>query len=64
MSLSAQMAQNTANLQQTLRMSTLNMAQSVQAAGAIVMLEDFQNNQKAAVQAPHPHAGKHIDLRM
>lgn len=55
--MSAQLGQ----LQQTVGMSIMKMAQASQAAGATVMLDDFSNAQ-ATVQASHPSLGKHLDV--
>jgi|GEM_PF-737075 len=56
-----------ASLQQTVGLSVLNMAQATQAAGAVVMLDDFAKVQagvQAASPAPHPALGQRLDVRV
>jgi hypothetical protein len=64
MNVSDFMAMNVAQLRQALNISVLKSAQATAAAQATVMLKDFQQNQ-AAIQAsaPHPYAGRFIDIR-
>lgn len=61
MDISSLMGAQVSQLQQTVGLSMLKMAQATQAAGAMVMLQDFTNAQ-AATQAPHPTLGKQIDI--
>ena len=61
MNMSSIMGAQLSQLQQTVSLSMLNMAQATQAAGAMVMLQDFTNTQ-AATQAPHPTLGKRFDV--
>jgi hypothetical protein len=60
MNMSSIMGAQLSQLQQTVSLSMLNMAQATQAAGTMVMLQDFANAQ-AAAQAPHPTLGKRFD---
>ncbi len=66
MNISQFMGAQVAQLQQTVALSIMDMAQATQAAGATVMLEDFAKAQ-AAVQeavAPHPTLGQRLDVRV
>lgn len=66
MELSSMMAAQVGQLQQTVGMSMLKMATATQAAGTIVMLDDFAKAQAstAAPQAAHPYLGKSLDVRV
>ncbi|QRG67305.1 putative motility protein [Brevibacillus choshinensis] len=61
MDISSIMGAQVSQLQQTVGLSMLKMTQATQAAGAMVMLQDFANAQVSA-QAPHPTLGKQIDI--
>lgn len=63
MNISSIMGAQVSQLQQTVGLSMLKMTQATQAAGAMVMLQDFANAQ-ASAQAPHPTTGKQIDIRV
>lgn len=64
MDLSSLMGAQVSQLQHTVGLSMLNMAQATQAAGATVMLEDFARAQAnlAGTSAPHPTLGQHLDI--
>jgi hypothetical protein len=64
MNISHFMGAQLAQLQQTISLSMLDMAQATQAAGATVMLEDFAKAQAEIQQAPHPTLGQHLDVRV
>ncbi|GEC91877.1 MULTISPECIES: polyribonucleotide nucleotidyltransferase [Brevibacillus] len=61
MDINSIMSGQLSQLQHTVSLSIMNMAQASQAAGATVMLDDFSKAQ-ATVQASHPTLGKQIDI--
>lgn len=63
MDISSIMGQQLASLQQTVSMSIMKSAMSTSAAQAMVMLDDFQASQQSIQAAPHPFAGKSIDIK-
>ncbi|MGD8190272.1 putative motility protein [Brevibacillus ginsengisoli] len=62
MELSSMMAGQLSQLQQTVSLSVLQMAQATQAAQATVMLNDFAKAQASVQAAPHPTLGKNLDI--
>jgi hypothetical protein len=67
MNISHFMGAQLVQLQHTLSLSLLDMAQATQAAGATVMLEEFAKTQASvqqAISAPHPTLGTVIDIRV
>lgn len=65
MGISNQTAAIASQLQQTVGMSMLKTANNMQAAGAIMMLQDLTASQKAMqAQAPHPNLGHSIDIQV
>jgi hypothetical protein len=64
LSISAHMAANVSQIQQTLGLALLQSAQSTQAAEAMVMLEDFEQAQQHVQNATHPHLGKQLDIEV
>lgn len=63
MDISSIMGQQVASLQHTVSMSIMKTAMSNSAAQAVVMLNDFQSAQQQTTIAPHPYAGKALDLQ-
>ncbi|GAA4718838.1 polyribonucleotide nucleotidyltransferase [Brevibacillus fulvus] len=60
------MSMQVTQLQQTLSLNMLKSANSMQAAEATVMLQNFAETQASiqnAVQAPHPTSGNLIDIK-
>ena len=62
MELSSMMAAQVSQLQQTVSLSMMQMAQATQAAQATVMLDDFSKAQASVQAAPHPTLGKLVDV--
>ncbi|MEJ8544079.1 polyribonucleotide nucleotidyltransferase [Brevibacillus borstelensis] len=66
MDINSIMGAQLAQLKHTVSLSVMKMAQNTMAAGATAMIEDFANAQQsvqqAAQAAPHPTAGKTIDI--
>ncbi|MFY0543172.1 polyribonucleotide nucleotidyltransferase [Brevibacillus sp. H7] len=64
MNISNYMGAQLASLQHAVSLSVMNMAQTTQAAGATVMLEDFAKAQAGVQGAPHPTLGQRLDVRV
>jgi len=67
MNLSSMMGVQAQQMHQTLNTSLLKSALSTQAAQSIVMLDKFNASAESTTspnQAPHPSAGKNIDLKI
>jgi hypothetical protein len=66
MDMSSMMSAQLSQLRHTVNLSVMKMAQNTMAAGAAAMIQDFSNAQQsvqqAAQAAPHPTAGKVIDV--
>ncbi len=62
MELSSMMAAQVSQLQQTVSLSVMKMAQATGAAQATVMLNDFTKAQASVQAAPHPTLGKILDV--
>ncbi|WP_340701080.1 polyribonucleotide nucleotidyltransferase [Brevibacillus borstelensis] len=66
MDMSSMMSAQLSQLRHTVSLSVMKMAQNTMAAGATAMIQDFSNAQQsvqqAAQAAPHPTAGKVIDI--
>ena len=64
MDINSIMSGQLAQLQHTVNLSLLSMANASQAAGATVMLEDFSKVQATTQPASHPTLGKALDVRV
>lgn len=66
MDINSIMGAQLSQLQHTVSLSMLKMVQATQIAGATVMMQDFaktqENIQQTTQAAPHPSAGKVIDI--
>lgn len=62
MELSSMMAAQVSQLQQTVSLGVMQLAQATQAAQATVMLNDFAKAQASVQAAPHPSLGKVLDV--
>jgi len=67
MDINSIMGAQLSQLQHTVSLSMLKTVQAAQTAGATVMMQDFAKTQDSIQQtaqaAPHPSAGKMIDIR-